>query len=103
MGYSNTNGHDKDNNGSGRISLNDARVVFAHMRPTVTRNYLLRKGAVLYSSPGSQQPLNGEAKDFNPLQLWVDISDVERAILSITTPSIRHAAQYRLEEIVDKS
>lgn len=80
-----------------RIPLTDARAVFAHMWVSVTRNYLIRKGVVLYSGFDSQHPLNGGVKSFNPSELWVDLSEVERVVSSIATPSIRGAMLSRLE------
>ncbi|MEK6837282.1 MAG: hypothetical protein AABX69_01405 [Nanoarchaeota archaeon] len=100
MGDTNATGYNGCHNSS-RISVADARAVFGHLRSSTTRSYLLRKGALLYNSADSQQPLSGEAKKLNASQLYVDLSEVERVVLSSTTVSVRLAMQSRLEAITN--
>ncbi|MBI3037138.1 hypothetical protein HYY73_05325 [Candidatus Woesearchaeota archaeon] len=81
------------------ISLREAQGVFAHRSPRTTRNYLQGRGVQFYSSPDSHQPLNGELKEMDPSQLWVNISSVEMVVQSYHIP-LRKVTKSRLEEIL---
>lgn len=106
MMYNNSDGPEQpsSNNGysSRRMPLLYAQNVFAHMHLSITRNYLLRKRVPLYEGHDSQHPLDGEVRSFEPSQLWVDVSEVERVISSMPTRSVRTAVTSRLEAILNR-